>query len=205
MSRKSAVKPGKRFGRWKVLRFSQVIERKGVRYPMWVCACSCGTTVRSVLAWGLTSGKSRSCGCLAREQSIKHGQWGERIYDLWVGMLSRCKYPYASQYAQYGGRGIKVCERWRTFQNFYDDMGDPPSRRHSLDRYPNRHGDYQPGNVRWATMKEQSRNKDCVILDEAKAAEIRALRGVLFQREIAEKFGISRGMVGHIQRGKAWV
>lgn len=199
------IMPGKRYGRWKVIRPSTAAEVRGRRGPMWVCKCSCGPVFRSVQAWNLTSGKSKSCGCLNKMVTIKHGQWGQRIYTLWVGVISRCKYPYAGHYHQYGGRGIKVCARWMYFGNFYDDMGDPPSRRHSLDRYPKRHGDYEPGNVRWATMKEQNRNKDCVILDEAKAAEIRSLRGILFQREIAEKFGISRGMVGHILRGKAWV
>ena len=198
------IRPGQRYGRWRVLRVAPIYVKRGVRYPRWVCKCSCGI-VTSVLAWNLVSGKSRSCGCLVRMSRIKHGQWKTRVYSLWVGMLSRCKYPTVMHYREYGGRGIKVCERWKTFANFYDDMGDPPSRRHSLDRYPDRHGDYRPGNVRWATSKEQNRNKDCVILDEAKAAEIRALRGILFQREIAEKFRISRGMVGHIQRGKAWV
>jgi hypothetical protein len=193
---------GRRFGRWRVLRLSDRPKRGRVG-PYWVCQCRCGIA-KSVLSWNLTGGKSRSCGCLTKEATIKHGQWGNRIYNLWVGMLSRCKYPTASHYSQYGGLGVEVCERWQIFQNFYDDMGDPPSPRHSLDRFPNRRGHYEPGNVRWATMKQQNRNKDCVVLNEAKAAEIRALEGVLFQREIAEKFGVSRGMVGHILRGKAW-
>lgn len=191
---------GRRVGRWLVLGYSHTNKHQA----KWRCRCDCGTE-RAVDAGNLLTAATLSCGCLNREANTVHGQWGKRVYNLWVGMFSRCKYPYAMHYSQYGGRGIRVCERWMTFANFYADMGDPPSPRHSLDRYPNRHGNYQPDNVRWATMKEQNRNKDCVILDEAKAAEIRALRGVLFQREIAEKFGVSRGMVGHIQRGKAWV
>lgn len=198
------IKPGQRYGRWKVLRASATYVKRGVRYPRWVCKCSCGI-IKSVLAWNLASGKTRSCGCLSRMAAYKHGQWKTRIYSLWVGMLSRCKYPNVMHYREYGGRGITVCERWKTFANFYDDMGDPPSARHSLDRYPNRHGNYEPGNVRWATMKEQNRNKDCVILDERKAAEIRSLKGRLLQREIAEKFGISRGMVSRIHCDRAWV
>lgn len=192
---------GRRVGRWLVLGYSHTNKKHQAK---WHCRCDCGVE-RAVDAGNLLTAATLSCGCLNREACTVHGQYKKRIYRLWVGMFSRCIYPYAMHFDQYGGRGVKVCERWMTFANFYADMGDPPSLRHSLDRYPNRHGDYQPDNVRWATMKEQNRNKDCVILNEAKAAEIRALRGILFQREIAEKFGVSRGMVGHIQRGKAWV
>jgi len=88
-----------------------------------------------------------------------HGMSGTRVYHIWAGMKSRCLNPKHCKYYMYGGAGISVCERWQSsFQNFYDDMGDPPSLQHSLDRYPNHSGNYEPGNCRWATKKEQMEN-----------------------------------------------
>lgn len=78
-------------------------------------------------------------------------------YRTWANMLLRCRNPGASNYAYYGGRGIRVCERWLTFENFFADVGPRPSAKHTLDRI-NSEGHYEPGNVRWATMKEQGRN-----------------------------------------------
>lgn len=74
-------------------------------------------------------------------------------------MRQRCFYKPNKKYALYGGRGITVCERWNIFENFFEDMGRKPSPRHTLDRYPNNDGNYEPGNCRWATYTEQNRNR----------------------------------------------
>lgn len=81
-------------------------------------------------------------------------------YRSWCSMLTRCTNPNFPTYWRYGGRGIKVCDRWRIFENFLADMGERSSAKYSIDRYPDRHGNYEPGNCRWATMKEQCRNRE---------------------------------------------
>ena len=92
----------------------------------------------------------------------KHGQTGTTLFKKWSSMLGRCRNPNHHKYHAYGGRGITVCERWLLFVNFAADMGQPPSSEHSLDRIDN-DGNYEPGNCRWATLAEQSRNRRAVI------------------------------------------
>ncbi|TWA32951.1 hypothetical protein FB007_10931 [Sinorhizobium medicae] len=97
------------------------------------------------------------------ERSTKHGHTADRKmtpeYRTWANMIARCTNPRASHFDRYGGRGIKVCERWNSFENFLADMGSRPSLRHSLDRWPDVHGNYESGNCRWATHREQCRNR----------------------------------------------
>ena len=82
------------------------------------------------------------------------------IYAIWNSMIMRCENPNAISFPSYGGRGIRVCDLWRhDFAAFFTDMGPRPSKNHSLDRYPNKNGHYEPGNVRWATGKQQQRNR----------------------------------------------
>lgn len=95
---------------------------------------------------------------------IKHGH-NRRVvkrtkeYTAWIHMLQRCRNPNNHAYKNYGGRGITVCDKWLSFENFIADVGLSPSANHSLDRYPDNNGSYEPGNVRWATFKEQNLNK----------------------------------------------
>lgn len=88
---------------------------------------------------------------------IKHGMHNTRIYKIFYAMLSRCENPNNNAYKNYGGRGIKVCERWHKFENFYADVGDPPEGM-TMDRWPDNDGDYEPSNFRWATYHEQHLN-----------------------------------------------
>lgn len=81
------------------------------------------------------------------------------LYQTWYGMLSRCEKPTHVGFRYYGARGVSVCDAWHDFDQFVRDVGAPPSAGHSLDRYPNKRGNYEPGNVRWATREEQSRNR----------------------------------------------
>lgn len=142
------------FGRLTVTDSSSV-DRCGK--VQWVCRCSCGNIV-SVVGSKLKSGYTKSCGCLALEVRTKHGNSRKSEYRIRLTMIQRCHNPKSRQYKDYGGRGITVCERWReSFDAFYADMGQRPSKDHSLERVDNNSG-YCKENCKWATRKEQSRN-----------------------------------------------
>ena len=137
---------------------------------LWKCLCDCGAE-KIVRAADLRSGRTKSCGCLARElrlvSKVTHGESGKTPeYKAWVDLIYRCENPKNNRYQFYGGKGIAVCERWRSsFENFLADMGRKPSKSHSIDRIDNDRG-YEPANCCWADKKQQSRNRSCVVLIE---------------------------------------
>lgn len=138
---------------------------RGAKARHVLCRCECGT-IKEIRSCHVNSGASRSCGCLVREflaehNKPKHGGCVNGIsaeYRAWQGMITRCTNKASSSYPRYGGRGIKVCERWlNSFADFLADVGKKPGRHYSIDRI-NNDGNYEPGNVRWTTSSVQSRN-----------------------------------------------
>lgn len=191
---------GKTSGLWTVIRYSRN-NRKGDRsFHMWLCRCACGTE-REVLAWNILQGKTKGCGCETKART--HGLTKSRIFKIWFGMVSRCKYPGAGHYSEYGGRGIKVCDRWQKFPLFFADMGHPPSRSHSIDRMEV-NGDYEPGNCRWATRAEQQQNQRRTKLTPEKVLAIRAVATPLNKHRLAAQYGVTARMIDNVAKHKAW-
>ena len=162
------------------------------------CRCECGTLVE-VSLHHLRSGHTISCGCLLRdkqrERSDYHGMEGSLAWQTWESMKHRCYKKSSRGYSNYGGRGIRVCERWRhSFKAFLEDMGPRPSADHSIDRIDN-DGDYEPGNCRWALRSEQSRNRS-----DNRILEYRGER--MCMTDWARRFGIRKSTLhSRLERG----
>lgn len=151
---------GQKFGRVTVISFSHY-RNNNTKEPYWNCLCDCGTQ-KTMPGRGLYRGKAKSCGCYNKEMSSKknskHGMSNTNIHDVWRGMLDRCDNENNARYKDYGGRGIKVCNYWRDFENFYNDVKDGYKKGLTIERV-DVNGNYEKSNFRWATKREQQHNK----------------------------------------------
>ncbi len=193
------VKAGERYGRLTAIKFARRERRpnrRGTR-TYWEFLCDCGAVHIADTA-NVRGSHTRSCGCFQQERRIesntRHGMKHTTEYQTWRAMHQRCSNQNDVRYSCYGGRGIKVCERWRKFENFYADMGPRPSRKLSLER-DNNDGDYEPSNCRWATPKHQARNRrsNRIVTVKGKAMTL---------AEAVERAGASYGTVAaRLNRG----
>lgn len=213
MTQRRFVQHGQRFGRGIVLDPEiKVGQHRGARL-----LCDCGNEYSARIG-NLLREETRSCGCLQRDltrerapqlhaTNTRHGMASHPLYDSWRKMVARCEEPGHHNYARYGGRGIRVCDRWRDPRAFIADIGQalgPRPKGMTLDRIDN-DGNYEPGNVRWATPGRQSRNRRGAKLSDAKAAKVRErYAGGMTQTELAAEYGITQSVIGDVVRGQSW-
>ncbi len=151
---------GRRFGRLTAIRIWSMTNRR----TYWLFRCDCGKE-KPIRSSHVIQGRTKSCGCLnkelARTRGIRtHGLIHTPEYRTWANMKDRCYRKTHPQWDSYGGAGIIVCQQWKdSFETFLADMGPRPSPKHSIDRYPNPFGNYEPANCRWATQSQQMRNR----------------------------------------------
>lgn len=159
MNAKSIIKIGDVFNYLTVISEHGRNKRQNI---IWLCKCKCGKETHVITA-ELISGSTKSCGCLRIEKIVsirfKHGKSKTVEYGIWNGIIKRIENINCDGYLDYGGRGISICKEWReSFECFLNDMGQRPSKEHSIDRIDN-DGDYCPDNCRWVTQDIQRRNK----------------------------------------------
>jgi len=144
---------GMKFGRLAVLgRFGTTDAGQVI----WKCICECGN-IKNVLGNSLKRGRTISCGCYHSKNHTKHGMSKSSIYKIWEGIIQRCTNPKNRKYSYYGERGITVCDRWKNFMNFFQDMGPRPVNL-TIERRDNDKG-YSPDNCYWATRSQQQKNR----------------------------------------------
>ena len=191
---------GKRFGRLIVISRAENKSRKG-RDAYWLCKCDCGAET-TVCTGSLSAGRTRSCGCLAREKASeakKHGDSDSRLYNIWRGMRARCR---NKNLHRYGGRGISVCPEWESYLTFKEWAILNGYRDNlTIDRIDN-DGNYTPDNCRWATYKQQNQNNSWTKLSDKDLEAVKRMADDgLSYIEISQEFDVSRAYINRIVLG----
>ena len=188
-------------------RWTLLEQVSGGKHPKWLARCECGKE-KIVYIENIKRGKSVSCGCYRvehlKETRTTHGQTGKtNTYKSWSHMKGRCLNQTDAAFKDYGGRGIKLCDRWHSFDNFYEDMGDcPPG--HSIERI-DVNGNYEPSNCKWIPRKLQARNTRKTRFNESLIIEIRAqLNAGVAASMLAQKYGTGAGHIRQIKREEIW-
>ncbi len=210
---------GQKFNRLLVLSESfPRITNAGNKHKKVICRCECGNLLTATLT-NVNRNKTQSCGCLGAEvrkvAKVTHGHSANgkctKTYETWQGMRTRCYNPKSEDYPNYGGRGIKICFRWRGkygFENFLKDMGERPKGM-TIDRIDSNKS-YYPANCRWATNKTQARNQRTNAVTQEEADKIKRLRDEGYfkrhgsQAEYARQLGVSPVVVNSIVKGHTW-
>ncbi len=197
---------GKIFGKWTVISLASKTKRDERK---WNCVCECGKCF-IVSGSSLRSGESKQCKSCG---STKHGhsrtnETKTGVYRTWCLMKSRCYNSAHPKWKYYGGRGIKVCDRWlgeHGFENFLTDKGERPKGL-TIDRYPDIDGDYTPENTRWATRKQQSQNRKCNKVTSEIVEEIRLkyAQGSYLQCDLVDEYGLDPSCINRIVHYKIW-
>jgi predicted XRE-type DNA-binding protein len=186
---------GQQIGKWSV---GDSFQHSVHHYRMYKCVCECGTE-KNVKHDHLVNGKTSSCGCSV----VKHGMTNSKEYRVWDSMVRRCHSKSHHAFKDYGARGITVCDKWRKFEGFFEDMGYQPSGL-TIERINNDLG-YSKENCKWATVTEQARNRRATKLDESKVVQIKIfIENGVSQNAIANQFSVSRSNIGHIAQGNIW-
>ena len=169
-----------RYGRLSVMKDTG--KRSNSKKIIYLCKCDCGTEIE-VAGYSLVKGDTKSCGCLRVDMMTTHGSYKSRLYKIWAGMLGRCNTESTTNYSNYGGRGISVCDNWHDFKKFKEwSLVNGYDKEMTIDRI-DVNGDYEPTNCRWITRKEQNRNKRNNVFVNVKGEKMTL-------KDVSEKYGI---------------
>jgi hypothetical protein len=193
---------GQRFGILTALRIDEASRGKG--RLKWIVKCDCGSPEKSVYAINLSRtnkyAATKSCGCKTNSTWKLHNR-NNRLYCIWNAMIQRCDNPKCKAYPNYGGRGIKVCDRWYDYRKFHEDVIEGYADHLTIDRIEN-DGHYQPGNIQWSTRTVQNRHNRHTVLTQDDVDFIR--QSILPTAQIARMLKVAYGTVASARNYKSW-
>ncbi len=198
-------------GRLTVLKVLPATRRKG----RLLCACACGAE-KVIRKDHFLSEETTSCGCVQKERASQsnstHGMSNSHEFAIWSGMIQRCTNPLNKAFKNYGGRGINVCDRWKSsYENFFSDMGRRPGPNYSIERVDNDRG-YEPSNCIWATASQQAKNRRNGSARGEQAKHSKLTEGAVLEircsdltnAELGRKFGVTRSAIYNVRNGLSW-